>query len=71
MNEEHKTAEGCFCHGAGPRVSEMFRTFCSEVTRDHFHNSRVEFWKGVRNLVDEHIERLSRPKQRGSTVPVE
>jgi hypothetical protein len=71
MNENQKTSEGCFCHGAGPRVSNMFRTCWSEATRDHFHTSRVEFWKGLRSLIDEHIERMSRTKQKGSTVPVE
>jgi hypothetical protein len=70
MTEEQKH-EGCFCCGAGPRVSQMFRTCWSEATRDHFRTSRVEFWKGVRSLVDEHIDRLSRPQQKGSTVPVE
>jgi len=71
MNEEHRTADGCFCHGAGPRVSNMFRTCWSEATRDHFHTSRVEFWKGLRSLIDEHIERMSRSQQKGSSVPVE
>jgi len=71
MNEEQKTGDGCFCRGAGPRISDFFRAGCSEATRDHFHTSRVEFWKGVRTLVDEHIDRISRPKQKGSTVPVE
>jgi hypothetical protein len=70
MTEETKH-EGCFCCGAGPRVSQLFRTCWSEATRDHFRTSRVEFWKGVRSLVDEHIDRLSRPHQKGSTVPVE
>ena len=71
MNEEQKTDEGCFCGGAGPRVSNMFRDCWSDATRNHFHTSRVEFWKGVRTLVDEHIDRISRQKRRGSTVTVE
>ena len=70
MNEQHKQ-EGCFCHGAGPRLSDLFRACWTEATRDHFRTSRVEFWKGVRGLVDEHIDRLSRPQQKGSSVPVE
>jgi len=70
MNEEQRT-EGCFCHGAGPQFSRMFRTCWSETTREHFRTSRVEFWKGVRSLVDQQIERLSRTQQKGSTVPVD
>jgi hypothetical protein len=68
---EQQRHEGCFCHGAGPRLSDLFRTCWSEATRDHFRTSRVEFWKGVRSLVDEHIDRLSRPQQKGSTVPID
>jgi len=70
MNEEQRTG-GCFCHGAGPRVSDMFRSCWSEATKDHFRTSRVEFWKGLRSLIDEHIERMSRQHQKGSSVPVD
>jgi hypothetical protein len=71
MNEEQKAHEGCFCSGAGPRVSSAFRSCWSEATKDHFRTSRVEFWKGLRSLIDEHIERMSRAQKKGSTVPVE
>ena len=70
MNEQTK-ADGCFCCGAGPRVSNMFRACWSEATREHFRTSRVEFWKGVRSLIDERIERLSRQHNKGTTVPVD
>jgi len=49
----------------------MFRSCWSEATKDHFRTSRVEFWKGLRSLIDEHIERMSRQQQKGSSVPVE
>jgi hypothetical protein len=71
MSDEQKTSEGCFCCGAGPRVSDMFRSCWSEATKDHFRTSRVEFWKGMRSLIDEHIARMSSTKQKGSTVPVD
>jgi hypothetical protein len=71
MNEQQKAEGDCFCCGAGPRVSNLFRSCWSEATRDHFRTSRVEFWKGLRSLIDEHIERMSRPQKKGSTVPVE
>jgi hypothetical protein len=71
MNEQQKAHEGCFCHGAGPRVSNVFRNCWSEATKDHFRTSRMEFWKGLRSLIDEHIERMSHSPKKGSTVPVE
>ena len=70
MSEQEK-AGGCFCGGAGPRVSDMFRNCWSEATKDHFRTSRVEFWKGMRSLIDEHIERMSRSQQKGTSVPVD
>ena len=71
MSEQQKEDGGCFCHGAGPRVSNVFRHCWSEATKEHFHTSRVEFWKGLRSLIDEHIERMTRAQRKGSTVPVE
>ncbi|MDQ6664330.1 MAG: hypothetical protein M3Z23_08040 [Acidobacteriota bacterium] len=63
---------GCVCAGAGPQATAMFQSMWSQATRDHFRNSRVEFLKGVRSLIDHRIERLSRnPQQRGTTVPVD
>jgi hypothetical protein len=44
----------------------------SKVTRDHFRNSRIEFLKGLRSLIDERIERLSRHAEpKGTSVPVD
>ena len=71
MNEQHKADGDCFCCGAGPRVSNMFRSCWSEATKDHFRSSRVEFWKGLRSLIDEHIERMSHTQKKGSTIPVD
>ena len=44
-----------------------------EEVRQHFRNSRIEFWKGVRALVDLRIEHLGRKghQQKGAAVPVE
>ncbi len=74
MDENVKTAPsgGCGCGGVGPQATAMFRNMWSRSTRDHFRNSRVEFLKGVRSLIDERIDRLSKgSQQKGTTVPVE
>ena len=52
-------------------MSDAFRTCFSQATKDHFRTSRVEFWKGLRSLIDEHIERMSRSQQKGTSVPVD
>jgi hypothetical protein len=61
-------AEGCFvCQVARP----FLRGLWTDATRNHFRNSRVEFLKGVRSLLDDRIERLSRTEQKGHHVTVE
>jgi hypothetical protein len=43
----------------------------SEATQDHFRNSRIEFLKGIRSLIDDRIGRLSRDEPKGTKVVVE
>ena len=64
----HAHAEGCFfCTTAMPMLEHMV----SEATRDHFRNSRVEFLKGLRSLLDERISHLSKEQSKGTHVTVE
>jgi hypothetical protein len=61
-------AGGCFfCHTAMPVLENLV----SESTRGHFRNSRVEFLKGLRSLLDERISHLSRDESKGTHVNVE
>lgn len=76
MEEKETTAAparpGCFfCTVAGPQFSAIFERMWPEATQDHFRNSRIEFLKGIRSLLDDRIERLSRQEQKGTHVPVE
>ena len=75
---ETKTAEnpapsepirGCFvCDVAMPLVERCL----GGATVEHFRNSRIEFLKGVRSLVDERIAQLSRQAEhKGTHVTVE
>jgi hypothetical protein len=43
----------------------------SEAGRGHFKNAHVEFLKGVRSLIDDRIEHLSREERKGTHVVVE
>ncbi|MBZ5575552.1 MAG: hypothetical protein LAP40_03205 [Acidobacteriia bacterium] len=64
---EH-SAHGCFfCAVAVPFLENL----CPEGTRDHFRNSRVEFLKGIRSLIDARIAHLSSEHQKGTHVTVE
>jgi hypothetical protein len=59
---------GCFlCTTAMPIVERLW----SEATRDHFRNSRIEFLKGLRSLIDDRIAHLSKNEPKGTHVTVE
>jgi hypothetical protein len=69
-NTEHVHGPGCFfCTTALPLVEKLW----SEATKDHFRNSRIEFLKGVRSLIDDRIEYLAREEgaHKGTHVTVE
>jgi hypothetical protein len=58
---------GClFC-----AILPMLERCVPEETREHFRNSRLEFLKGVRSLLDQRIASLSREDAKGTRVTVE
>jgi len=65
----HTRTPGCFiCETALPLLEKCW----TEATRDHFRNSRVEFLKGLRSLIDDRIAHLSSDQQsKGTHVTVE
>jgi len=74
MEEKTAAAEptphaGCFfCTTAMPLMGRLW----NEATRHHFRNSRIEFLKGVRSLIDERIAQLSKhEEQKGKDGTVE
>ena len=68
MDEKNAAQSGCFiCATAIPMLERMW----SDATKDHFRNSRIEFLKGVRTLLDEKIGRLSQEGVKGTHVAVE
>jgi hypothetical protein len=68
-------AENIDARGAGCFFCETVRPFFertwTDVTRNHFRNSRVEFLKGIRSILDARIARLSREEHKGTHVTVE
>ena len=71
-NEEPELQHDCFCMGVGPQMSAAVKVG-SEKTREHFRTARVEFLKGLRNLLDERIESLSKEEgsQKGAKISVD
>jgi len=61
--------EGCLCREIVNQFREAFGV--SPKVKEHFTNSRIEFLKGIRAVIDGRIEHLSNPGQRGSKIVVE
>lgn len=63
------THERCLCY----ELLDLFRSRLGVSTqvRRHLANSRIEFLKAIREVIDERIENLSKPEQHGTKIPVE
>jgi len=61
--------ERCLCREVLEQVREHLSV--SPEVREHFTNSRIEFLKGIRAVIDSRIERLSKTSQRGTKIAVE
>ncbi len=61
--------ERCLCRELVNQFREAFDV--SPKVREHFSNSRIEFLKGIRAVIDSRIEHLSNTAQRGTKIAVE
>lgn len=78
MNEQQQQAvppagervyERCLCREAVDWWMGLFQV--PQETRQHIRNSRIEFLKAVRSVIDDRIAHLSGESQQGTTVRVE
>lgn len=61
--------ERCLCREMLEQVREVFGV--SPNVQQHFNNSRIEFLKGLRAIIDNRIQHLSSASQRGTKIAVE
>ncbi len=62
----------CLCMGAGPQATAMLKNIGLGGASEHFRNSRIEFLKGLRSMIDSRIEKLRRNEpKKGTSVPVD
>lgn len=62
----------CLCMGAGPQATALLKGIGTGGVSEHFKNSRIEFLKGLRMMIDKRIEKLQRnANPRGTSVPVD
>ena len=63
--------ERCLCREAIDRFEDLFHIHTDEA-RTHMRNSRIEFLKAIRSLIDDRIAHLSSTgQQQGTKVSVE
>jgi hypothetical protein len=65
-----QAGERCLCREAIDRAKELFLPR-SGTARMHLRNSRIEFLKAVRSVIDDRIAYLSGANQQGTKVSVE
>lgn len=63
------TERGCLCRETLERLQECFAV--SPTVKQHLANSRIEFLKAIRAVIDERIANLSGKGQAGTHVAVE
>jgi len=61
--------EPCLCREIVNQFREVFGV--SPKMREHFTNSRIEFLKGIRAVIDSRIEHLSNASRHGTKIAVE
>lgn len=59
----------CACGELTEAISELLGF--SPTVKQHLHNSRIEFLKALREVIDARIDRLSNQTQKGTKVAVE
>jgi len=62
--------ERCLCREAIDRFGDLFQIHSDEA-RTHMRNSRIEFLKAIRSLIDDRIAHLATESQKGTKVAVE
>ena len=66
---ERVVYERCLCREVLDKLG--FHLGVSPEVRQHLINSRIEFLKAIREVIDDRIEHLARRAAPGSKIPVE
>ena len=65
-------ARAILCCEVNDAIGRLLRRLGpSENVAEHFRQSRIEFLKGIRAVLDERIEHTSRSQRKGTRVNVE
>jgi hypothetical protein len=68
-SSESTSRDRCLCGEFFDHVRDCLGV--SPAVKQHLANSRIEFLKAIREVIDERIERLSAKGQQGTKIAVE
>ena len=73
MSEEKQTNQtNCMCGGNGPKLTALVELLLpSGEAGNHFRQAQLELLKGLRAVLDQRIESMSRPGSQGTKLNVE
>jgi hypothetical protein len=66
---EERVRDRCVCEEVIGHIQDTFGI--SDDVRQHLKNSRIEFLKAIRSVLDERIERMSKASSHGTKISVE
>jgi hypothetical protein len=67
--DERVSHQPCLCREVFDRLHECFDV--PPTVRQHLTNSRIEFLKAIREVIDHRIERMSNSGQPGAKIAID
>jgi hypothetical protein len=65
----HAHSERCVCNEVFDHFRDLFGV--PPAAKEHLANSRIEFLKAIREVIDARIERVSKAARQGTRIAVE
>ncbi len=66
---QHAHNERCVCNEVFDHFRDLFGV--PPAAKEHLANSRIEFLKAIRSVIDARIERVSKSARQGTRIAVE
>ncbi len=71
-DEKQANQTNCMCGGNGPKLTALVELLLpSGDAGNHFRQAQLELLKGLRAVLDQRIESMSRPGSQGTKLNVE
>lgn len=68
-SHQHSASGRCTCNEVFDHIKDAFGV--PPAAKEHLKNSRIEFLKAIREVIDARIERVSKATRQGTKIAVE